>query len=239
MRNKSFIKGSLPWIIIGGVFGLIWGSLLVFNININLINTFKYIGYVIFVLSVIFWFMSIFLIISCKKNINTKKIDYDKMEEEIDITISLSSISLILQFLAFGLIFYGMKIEIFNFKNIFNTIIYIVFIAICFSVSYIQYLCVEYNKKINPEKRGNAMDANFSKEWYASCDEAQKKLIGEVCYKTFMITNQIFSFMFLALIFIGTFIDIGVFSILLIGLVNIINNVAFYVIAYNLEHRKK
>ena len=239
MRNKSFIKGSLPWIIIGGVFGLIWGSLLVFNININLINTFKYIGYVIFVLSVIFWFMSIFLIISCKKNINTKKIDYDKMEEEIDITISLSSISLILQFLAFGLIFYGMKIEIFNFKNIFNAIIYIVFIAICFSVSYIQYLCVEYNKKINPEKRGNAMDANFSKEWYASCDEAQKKLIGEVCYKTFMITNQIFSFMFLALIFIGTFINIGVFSILLIGLVNIINNVAFYVIAYNLEHRKK
>lgn len=239
MKNKGFIKGSLPWFIIGGVFGLIWGSLLVFDIEINFINTFKYIGYVIFVLSIILWIMSIFLVIRCKKNVNKKKIDYEKTEEEIDITISLSSISLLLQFLAFGLIFYGMRIEIFNFKNIFNIIICIIFITICFSASYIQYLCVEFNKKINPEKRGNAMDSNFSKEWYASCDEAQKKLIGEVCYKTFIITNQIFTFMFLALIFIGTFVDIGIFSILLLGLINIINNVVYYIIAYNLEHRKK
>jgi len=83
------------------------------------------------------------------------------------------------------------------------------------------------------------MSSNFQKDWYNSCDEGQRKIIGEVCYKSFIVTNSIYTFLFIILVIVAPILKLGSFSILLFGFVNILNLSVFCFTAYKIEHRKK
>ena len=45
---------------------------------------------------------------------------------------------------------------------------------------------IELVKCLCPEKRGDTMDKNFTREWYESCDEAERARIGFAAYKSFL-----------------------------------------------------
>ncbi len=49
---------------------------------------------------------------------------------------------------------------------------------------------VNFIRRINPEKRGDVRDLKFNKEWYNSCDEAERQKIGRASYRTVLATQM-------------------------------------------------
>ena len=50
---------------------------------------------------------------------------------------------------------------------------------------------VDFIRRINPEKRGDVRDLKFNKEWYNSCDEAERQKIGRASYRTVLATQMV------------------------------------------------
>ena len=54
----------------------------------------------------------------------------------------------------------------------------------------LQAVVVRAMQRLAPEKRGNVFDLRFQKDWYASCDEAERQRIGECGYHTYLPHDQ-------------------------------------------------
>lgn len=52
-----------------------------------------------------------------------------------------------------------------------------------------QQKVVNFEKEINPEKRGSVFDNKFQKKWVESCDEAEKQQIFEASYTSYKAVN--------------------------------------------------
>ena len=94
-------------------------------------------------------------------------------------------------------------------------------------------------KRLMPEKRGNVFDVNFRKDWYASCDEAEKQRIAECSYFTFRVMNGVYAAAAI-LIFMGT--SAGFFRplvMLLVGALWLTHIMSYLCRAYQMDHGKK
>lgn len=94
-------------------------------------------------------------------------------------------------------------------------------------------------KRLMPEKRGNVFDVNFRKDWYASCDEAEKQRIAECSYFTFRVMNGVYAAAAI-LIFMGT--AAGFFQplvMLLVGVLWLTHIMSYLCRAYQMDHGKK
>ena len=94
-------------------------------------------------------------------------------------------------------------------------------------------------KRLMPEKRGNVFDVNFRKDWYASCDEAEKQRIAECSYFTFRVMNGVYAAAAI-LIFMGT--AAGFFQplvMLLVGALWLTHIMSYLCRAYQMDHGKK
>ena len=68
-------------------------------------------------------------------------------------------------------------------------------------------LTVELEKKLNPEKKGDVLETNFSRKWEESCDEAQKMIIYEAGYRAYRAGMKACTFIWLV-----TFISMFMFN---------------------------
>lgn len=87
-----------------------------------------------------------------------------------------------------------------------------VFGIIIFLINYawivvVSRLTVELEKKLNPEKKGDVLETNFSRKWEESCDEAQKMIIYEAGYRAYRAGMKACTFIWLA-----TFISMFMFN---------------------------
>lgn len=75
-----------------------------------------------------------------------------------------------------------------------NWILYIVvliaFIGENFGGLRLQQLIVDFEKVLNPEKKGSIYDVKFHKKWTESCDEMEMLLIYKAAYKSYCVTNK-------------------------------------------------
>lgn len=56
----------------------------------------------------------------------------------------------------------------------------------------IQARIISATKKLFPEKRGDIFDFRFQKDWYESCDEAERQQIAQCSYQSFKVMGMIF-----------------------------------------------
>lgn len=56
----------------------------------------------------------------------------------------------------------------------------------------IQARIISATKKLFPEKRGNIFDLKLQKDWYESCDEAERQQIAQCSYQSFKVMGMIF-----------------------------------------------
>lgn len=114
----------------------------------------------------------------------------------------------------------------------------ITFVIGLFFATFLQKLVVDAEKKINPEKRGNVLDMEFTKEWIASCDEAQKKLIHEAGFKAYQTANAVCMVMsvisIMGLMTFGT----GLFPLVCVSIIWLTLVVSYSVTCAKLEHKK-
>ena len=54
----------------------------------------------------------------------------------------------------------------------------------------LQQKTVDLTKEINPEKRGSVYDMKFQERWLESCDEAERRQIGQASYKAYVTVSR-------------------------------------------------
>lgn len=75
---------------------------------------------------------------------------------------------------------------------------------------------IKYDKKINPEKRGNFFSWNFNKEWLASCDEREKLRMFQAAYYTQLKTQFVYLAVFIGLLILSNAVEVGVVPFLIL-----------------------
>lgn len=164
---------------------------------------------------------------------------FDKADCQYSISLCLCSVCLILSF-----IFYGFSLNTIKtwsgdalFKNALSPVA--LFILTITLTIILQYIVVSATKRLYPEKRGNILDTKFQKDWYASCDEAERKLIGDAAYKSYSATGIIMPFLLLAYILLGLIVNIGVAPFIAIGIIWLTLNLSFCIAAMASQKKSK
>ena len=104
--------------------------------------------------------------------------------------------------------------------------------------SALQAIVISATKKLFPEKRGNVFDTKFQKDWYASCDEAEQKTIGDCSYFTFRIMNILYPIVMVALFMVGSTWTISALWFVLLGGLWLVQTLAYQLRCYWLQHVK-
>ena len=73
----------------------------------------------------------------------------------------------------------------------------------------LQQKVVDLTKKINPEKRGSVYDMKFQKKWLDSCDESERRQIGQACYKAYLAATKVCLWLWVALLIFHYAFDTG------------------------------
>lgn len=102
----------------------------------------------------------------------------------------------------------------------------------------VQAVTIKAAKVIHPEKRGNVFDTRFQKDWYNSCDEAERQQIGQCGYFSFRVMSILFplAMLLLVLLAVGGMAQPG--WILLVGGLWMAQQLSYQWMAYRLDHGK-
>lgn len=126
-----------------------------------------------------------------------------KIEERVNWALICDSMMLILSFFFFSAGTINVLKEDMVLDNL--GLIIVEFLAVIFLAIILQQKCVDLLKQINPEKKGSVYDMKFQKIWFASCDEAEKRQIGQASYKAYSTTTKFCPFLW-GIVFIGNMI---------------------------------
>ena len=102
----------------------------------------------------------------------------------------------------------------------------------------LQVLTVNLEKQLNPEKRGDVLDMNFSKQWDASCDEAQKQITREAAFKAFQATQTTCVVMWLVALIGQLMFDTGVFPVACVCIIFAVLQASYFIACVKLEVKK-
>lgn len=102
----------------------------------------------------------------------------------------------------------------------------------------LQAVVVRAMQRLAPEKRGNVFDLRFQKDWYASCDEAERQRIGECGYHTYMTMNKIYPFVLLTALLAIMYGGASVLWAVVLGGLWLIQTLSYLLHAYKLEHSR-
>lgn len=82
-------------------------------------------------------------------------------------------------------------------------------IAMMFFAINLQRRVVDLTRRMNPEKQGSVYDVKFRKKWYDSCDEAERRRIGEASYAAYTATTYTSLFLWVVMAMLNIFIPVG------------------------------
>ena len=94
-----------------------------------------------------------------------------------------------------------------------------VFLLSCGLVIFTQQKVVDLERRMNPEKHGSVYDTKFQKKWLASCDESERRQIGEASRRAYMATTRVCLGAWLVLTVLGMVFDIGLLPVAVLLLV--------------------
>jgi hypothetical protein len=76
-----------------------------------------------------------------------------------------------------------------------------------------QQKVVDLTRRINPEKQGSVYDLKFQKKWMDSCDESEKRQIGQACYKAYRAASNTCLWLWVVLLVVHYAFDTGLLPI--------------------------
>ena len=127
----------------------------------------------------------------------------DRVEQRINYVLLFSNISYLVSMLVLSLVLVSME-------NVPTLLIVLAeFIAAQVVMVLQQKKSVDLVKTMNPEKRGSVLDMNFQKKWMDSCDENERKRVGEASYAAYWTVNVTCIVLWVLLIFVDQVIDVG------------------------------
>lgn len=165
----------------------------------------------------------------------------ENTERLIDIAVSVLTVGFVAVLMLFGIYTYAIQImskEVFMAMFSVTLGFHIIFIGyMIFSIT-MQRACVQFVKKINPEKRGEVLAINFAKEWEQSLDEAQKLMTFEAGYRTFKLTNYAFTIAWVISL-MGIYFGLGLAPVIFVSLLWLAMTISYVAYGYKIEHKSK
>ena len=128
---------------------------------------------------------------------------FEKLESKLSYIVWGSSLLLIFSFLAFSLsVWFSASFQYeYDLYAFFASMG--VFVAAMCGITFLQKRVVDYERLLNPEKKGTVFDLDFSKKWMESSDEAEQFLTYKATYKAFQAVNVLCIVLWLLLITLG------------------------------------
>ncbi len=119
-----------------------------------------------------------------------------------------------------------------------------VHMAVCFHAGWIlalifmmsaKKMAVNFEKEINPEKRGSVYDMRFQKKWFDSCDEAEKLKVYRASYASRRVTGIVCTCLCFFCMF-GTILwGLGPLPMCIVGTIWVTDTIAYCVAGYRLS----
>jgi len=163
----------------------------------------------------------------------------DGVEELLSYVMLVSSIAMILSFTFFAWTF-AMEQSVWVSDSPIWALVFVgVFMLTLGSIVYMQYKVVDFEKKINPEKRGSVFDTKFANKWEESCDEAEKMMIYKSAYAAYKAVNStcIALWLFCAL---GSHLwSFGMVPVTMVSIVWLVLVVSYTITAIRLSRKDK
>jgi len=134
---------------------------------------------------------------------------YEKAEELLGKAITMTNWLNIYMFCVFGIMAsgFGTGYSMDSFMPVMSAIA--VFMILLVGGAFLQNAIIKQVQKLNPEKQGNVLDSKFHKEWFESCDEAERAQIGHASYKSYRATTNALVVALLTAIFISMMTPTG------------------------------
>ena len=94
-----------------------------------------------------------------------------------------------------------------------------VFLFSCGLVIFAQQKTVDLERRMNPEKHGSVYDSKFQKKWLDSCDESERRQIGEASRRAYMVTSRLCLGLWLVLVVLSMVFEISILPTFILLLV--------------------
>ncbi len=144
--------------------------------------------------------------------------DEDETSESIEASLSwvllLSAVQLLINFFfmaAFCVYYMDADID--------ALVLVGVFVVSDALVIFAQQKTVDLERKMNPEKHGSVYDTKFQKKWLESCDESERRQIGQACYKAYMVATRFCLGLWLVLVILSMVFEVSIFPVFVLLLV--------------------
>lgn len=93
------------------------------------------------------------------------------------------------------------------------------FLLSCGLVIFAQQKAVDLERKMNPEKHGSVYDTKFQKKWLDSCDESERRQIGQACYRSYIVTCRVCVGVWLVLVILSMVFEMSILPVFVLLLV--------------------
>lgn len=104
---------------------------------------------------------------------------------------------------------------------------FFVFIVESFYMGFWQIRFVKGIQRIYPEKTGDPASGKFQKQWLESCDEAEKEVIYQASYKTYLMGMKLIPFLAFLALFTHLVWNTGVMAVVVLGIIWIVMTVTY------------
>lgn len=104
--------------------------------------------------------------------------------------------------------------------------------------TWLQVKSVNGTKQLNPEKQGDVLDVKFQRDWYNSCDEAERSRIGECSHFSFRIMSNVYPFLLVIMVFANMVTPLHALLFVAVGGLWAVQSLTYLIRAYQLEHKR-
>ncbi len=166
---------------------------------------------------------------------------WDTLEDKLNVPMILSNIFSIIELCLFFCFLYDVE-KGYGKAGGYQSAMWLIAVALFVITMAVEILIpkltVDIEKKLNPEKRGNALDFQFHKVWMSSCDEAERLIAYRAGYQAFLNTNVV-CLILCIVTFIFTFLfKTDIMGFVYVCMILLVNNVSYMMRAVRLERRR-
>ena len=111
------------------------------------------------------------------------------------------------------------------------------FLLSFFFLILLQQKVVDLTRRMNPEKQGSVYDVKFRRKWLDSCDEAERRQIGQAAYRAYRAAGGACMILWLVLVVLNLVLDTGLLPVFLVMLLWGIMQVSYILECIRLSRR--
>lgn len=133
----------------------------------------------------------------------------------------------------------GYSMEYIESGNAENMLVSCIVFLVCFGYDgFWQVRFVKLTQKIHPEKKGDPATRKFQQEWLESCDEAEKEIIYQSAYKSYIQTNKCIPILLVVVMIGHLLFHTGLMAIVIVAVIWLLVTVSYLRSCVKLKREK-